>query len=84
MRRPPMTLLALGISAALLVVPPIAAQTTPEVTLTRLDCGTPVLNDVSARFTDTFAYNGLKVMFTYSCYLIKHGDDYLLGIPATR
>ena len=78
MRRLPMTLLALGISAAFLVVPPIAAQTAPEVTLTRLDCGTPALNDVSVRFTDTFAYNGLKVMFTYSCYLIKHGDDYLL------
>ena len=57
---------------------PTAAQAAPEVTLTRLDCGTPVLNDVSVRFTDTYAYNGLKVMFTFSCYLIKHGDDYLL------
>ena len=55
-----------------------SAQSTPEVTLTRLDCGTPVLNDVGERFSDTFAYNGLKVMFTFSCYLIKHGDEYLL------
>ncbi|MEP7155655.1 MAG: N-acyl homoserine lactonase family protein, partial [Betaproteobacteria bacterium] len=55
-----------------------AAPATPEVTLTRLDCGTPMQNDVSVRFTDSYAYNGLKVMFTYSCYLIKHGDDYLL------
>ena len=55
------------------------AQTAPEVTLTRLDCGTPTNNDVSVRFTDTYAYAaGQKVLFTYSCYLIKHGEDYLL------
>ena len=54
------------------------AQPAPEVTLTRLDCGTPVLNDVSVRFTDTYAYNGLKVLFTYSCYLVKRGEDYML------
>ena len=34
---------------------PVTAQT-PEVTLTRLDCGTQVVNDISGRFTDTFAY----------------------------
>ena len=56
---------------------PAAAQSAPEVTLTRLDCGTPVMNDVG-RFNDAYAYNGLKVLFTFSCYLIKHGDDYLL------
>ncbi len=57
---------------------PAAAPTGPEVTLTRIDCGTPVLNDVGARFTDTYAYDGVKVLFTFSCYLIKHGNDYLL------
>ena len=57
---------------------PAAAQATPELTLTRIDCGTPVLNDVGARFSDTYAYNDLKVLFTYSCYLIKHGSDYML------
>ena len=60
---------------------PVAAQTAqaaPEVTLSRLDCGTPILNDVSQRFNDTYAYKDLKVLFTFSCYLIKHGDDYLL------
>jgi N-acyl homoserine lactone hydrolase len=56
---------------------PAFSQTNAEVTLTRLDCGTPVLNDVG-RFNDAYAYNGLKVLFTYSCYLIKHGDEYLL------
>lgn len=78
MQRPLMTVLALSISAGLLAPSSAVAQAAPEVTLTRLDCGTPMPVDVGARFSDTFAYNGLKVMFTYSCYLIKHGDDYLL------
>ena len=57
---------------------PSLAQSTPEVTLTRLDCGTQVMNDISVRFTDTFAYPGQKLPFTFSCYLIKHGEDYML------
>jgi len=57
---------------------PAAAQTPPEVTLTRLECGTEVMNDISGRFTDTFAYPGQKRPFVFSCYLIKHGDDYML------
>lgn len=69
---------ATSIALAAVLCLPAAAQTPPEVTLTRLDCGTPQQNDVSVRFTDSYAYNGLKVMFTYSCYLIKHGDDYFL------
>ena len=31
-----------------------------------------------ARFSDIFAHVGLKVPFVYSCYLVKHGDDYML------
>ncbi len=49
----------------------------PEVTLTRLECGTGVTNDVG-RFSDTFAMQGVKIPFVFSCYLIKHGDDYML------
>ncbi len=70
--------LALAALAQVLLSTAASAQSAPEVTLTRLDCGTQVLNDVGERFSDTYAYNGLKVMFTFSCYLIKHGDDYLL------
>ena len=56
---------------------PIAsAQPTPEVTLTRLDCGTG-FND-QRRFSDTFAYSEPRVPFTFSCYVIKHGDDYMV------
>ena len=69
--------LSLGLLGAL-VATPAAAQSAPELTLTRIDCGTPVLNDVGARFSDTYAYNDLKVLFTYSCYLIKHGSEYML------
>ena len=56
-----------------------AAQSTPEVTLTRLDCGTsnPPF-DPNLRFSDTWAFRGLKVQLVYSCYLIKHGDDYMV------
>ena len=74
------TLLFLACASALTGLP-AAAQSNPELTLTRLDCGTPVLNDVG-RFNDAYAYNGLKVLFTFSCYLIKHGDEYLMFFSA--
>jgi glyoxylase-like metal-dependent hydrolase (beta-lactamase superfamily II) len=65
---------------------PALAQAAPTITLTRLDCGTAAApTDVGLRFSDTYAFNGLKVQLTYSCYLIRHGDDYLVwdaGNPA--
>jgi glyoxylase-like metal-dependent hydrolase (beta-lactamase superfamily II) len=54
------------------------APAAADVALARIECGTPVENDVAVRFSDTFAYNGLKVMFSYSCYLIRHGSEYML------
>ena len=42
--------------------------------------------EVSQRFSDTFAYAGVKLQLVFSCYLIKHGDDYMLwdtGQPTT-
>ena len=56
------------------------AQGAPEITLTRMaDCGTPQApTAVNQRFSDTFAYGDLKVQFVFSCYLIKHGDDYMM------
>jgi Zn-dependent hydrolases, including glyoxylases len=55
------------------------AQTPADVTLTRLQCGTNAApTDVGLRFSDTYAFSGLKVQLTFSCYLIKHGDDYLI------
>ncbi|HEY7393984.1 MAG TPA: N-acyl homoserine lactonase family protein, partial [Gemmatimonadaceae bacterium] len=56
-----------------------ARAQTPEVTLTRLQCGTnPAPAAIDGRFSDTWAFNGLKVQTTFSCYLIKHGNDYMI------
>ena len=55
---------------------PVSAQPAAEVTLTRLDCGNG-FND-QRRFSDTFAYSNPKVPFTFSCYVVKHGNDYLV------
>src|SRR5262249_18534882 len=73
----------------LAAVTPVAfatAQAPATVTLTRLQCGTNAApTDVGQRFSDTYAFSGLMVQFTFSCYLIKHNDDYLIwdtGNPA--
>src|ERR1700689_1844925 len=56
-----------------------SAQAAPDVSLARLDCGTPPPpTAVNERFSDTFAYGELKIQFVFSCYLIKHGDEYML------
>ena len=42
------------------------------------------MNDVS-RFSDVAAFKGLNIQLTFSCYLVKHGNDYLVwdtGNPA--
>jgi N-acyl homoserine lactone hydrolase len=70
---------AFAASLGPLVVNNASAQTPAAVTLTRLECGTSAApTDVSARFSDTYAYTGLKVQLAISCYLVRHGDDYLV------
>jgi glyoxylase-like metal-dependent hydrolase (beta-lactamase superfamily II) len=73
------TRICLAIGAGALFSLPAAAQT-PEVTLTRIECGTgakPVV--VAERFSDTFAYKpDMSLTFTFSCYVIKHGDEYMV------
>jgi glyoxylase-like metal-dependent hydrolase (beta-lactamase superfamily II) len=78
-----LSVLAAGICANALATVSVLAQGAPqgapEVTLTRLDCGTPnPPTDVGLRFNDAYAYNGVKVQLVYSCYLVKHGDDYMV------
>lgn len=54
------------------------------VSLTRLDCGAVQVNDLNA-FSDTDAYPGESKRLTGSCYLIQHGDSYMLwdtGLPS--
>ena len=53
-----------------------SAQPAVEVTLARLDCGSG-FND-QRRFSDTFAYSDPKIPFTFSCYVIRHGDDVMV------
>jgi glyoxylase-like metal-dependent hydrolase (beta-lactamase superfamily II) len=64
--------------AASLVGTTARAQSVPEVTLTRIDCGMDAEPRDVARFSDTYAYPKLKLTFTFSCYLIKHGSDAML------
>jgi hypothetical protein len=72
-----LTILAVGASLFAAVAAP--AQAASDVSLARLDCGTPQApTAVNQRFSDTYAYGELKIQFTFSCYLIKHGDDYML------
>jgi glyoxylase-like metal-dependent hydrolase (beta-lactamase superfamily II) len=74
-----LSLLAIGVCANALMSLSALAQAASEVTLTRLDCGTSnPPTDVGLRFSDTYAYNGVKVQLVFSCYLIKHGDDYMV------
>ena len=72
------TLFALAICAGALTGSSAWGQA-PEVTLTRLnDCGTGSPRAVNERFSDTYAYGDLKVAFVFSCYLVKHGDVYMM------
>jgi hypothetical protein len=74
-----LSLFVVGVSANILVGLPAFAQSPAEVTLTRIDCGTGATpTDVGQRFTDTFAYKDLKLTFTFSRYLIKHGEEYMV------
>jgi len=85
--RQTLLLLATGVCASALMTASASAQAAPEVTLTRLDCGTGAApTDVGIRFTDTYAYKDVKIQLVFSCYLIKHGDDYMVwdtGQPTT-
>jgi N-acyl homoserine lactone hydrolase len=73
------TLTILAFGASLFVGLAAPAQAASEVSLARFDCGTPPEpTAVNQRFSDIYAYGDLKVQFVFSCYLIKHGDDYLL------
>jgi len=75
-----LTLLLAGACACTLGGLATPARAAADMSLTRLaDCGTPQAPvAVNERFSDTFAYGDLRIQFVFSCYLIKHGDQYLL------
>src|SRR6267142_3154304 len=74
-----LSLLAIGVCANALVSLSASAQGAPEVTLTRFECGTnQAPTEVNLRFSDTYAYGDLKLQLVFSCYLIKHGNEYMI------
>ena len=61
-----------------------AATPRPELELWRLDCGQIDFTDFNAFFSDTSEYPAGPKRLVGSCYLIRHGDQYLLwdtGLP---
>jgi glyoxylase-like metal-dependent hydrolase (beta-lactamase superfamily II) len=50
----------------------------PTLQLWRLDCGEFVMKHFGVWFSDTFQYPPGARRLVGSCYLIRHGDDYLL------
>jgi glyoxylase-like metal-dependent hydrolase (beta-lactamase superfamily II) len=55
-----------------------------QISLWRLDCGEFVINDFNAFFSDTWQYKPGPKRIVDSCYLIRHGDRYMLwdtGLP---
>src|SRR5208282_2752009 len=61
----------------------VAAAPAPSVRMWRLDCGTIQVKSLNV-FSDIYAYTGQSKRLTASCYLIQHGDVYMLwdtGLP---
>src|SRR6201996_2372676 len=67
-------------ASAFLVAGLAAPAYAADVSLARFaDCGTAQApTAVNQRFSDTFAYGELKLQLVFSCYVIKHGDEYML------
>ncbi|HVF38133.1 MAG TPA: N-acyl homoserine lactonase family protein [Sphingomicrobium sp.] len=72
-----------GLIAATILLLATAAHSQPAkradapIKLWRLDCGSVHVSDFDV-FSDTYLYPGKPKQLTASCYLIKHGSQYLL------
>jgi glyoxylase-like metal-dependent hydrolase (beta-lactamase superfamily II) len=75
----PRRLVSAAIALAIPMVLGGAAPPAPPapVQLWRLDCGSIWVADLD-EYSDTHAYVGQHRRFTASCYLIRHGDSYML------
>ncbi len=65
----------LGLTGLQAPAPPTAPA---QISLWRLDCGEFVINQYGAFFSDTFQYPAGPKTIVGSCYLIRHGDRYML------
>ncbi len=77
--------IVLGVIAMGLLVQPgrPATAASADLEMWRLDCGSIQVNDLN-QFSDTQSYTGQSHTLTDSCYLIRHGKEYLLwdtGLP---
>jgi glyoxylase-like metal-dependent hydrolase (beta-lactamase superfamily II) len=71
-----------GMQAPPAAAPPPALA---ALSLWRLDCGDFQVNDINAFMSDTSEYPAQPKHLVGSCYLIRHGDQYMLwdtGMPA--
>ena len=70
----------LALAAGLAASPALAEQRAeqPELALWRLDCGEFTIKQYGAFFSDTFQYPAGPKEIVGSCYLIRHGERYLL------
>ena len=79
-------LIGFGIAAAMALTTGASAQThSPRLGIVRLECGNGTVKNFNAFFSDTNEYPAGPRVITDSCYLIRHGSDYLLwdtGFPA--
>ena len=74
-----------ALAAPARAAPALASPAATPLSLTRLDCGSAVVKDFNAFFSDTLEYPAGPRKITDSCYLIRHGDQTLLwdtGFPA--
>jgi len=67
-----------AVAAALSLASAVALAQTPDVTLTRFECGKTRATKINDRFSDTYSYGSTSLNFVFSCYLIKHGSEYML------
>ncbi|HEX8062611.1 MAG TPA: N-acyl homoserine lactonase family protein [Allosphingosinicella sp.] len=76
---------SIGLAAALFALGGFqpAPAPAPAMQMWRLDCGTVQVKNLDM-FSDAFLYVGQSKTLTDSCYLIRHGENYLLwdtGLP---
>lgn len=74
---------SLAVGALTLAAAGASFAATPDLKMYRLDCGHMTLGDKSL-MSDTGLYKGQSYDIVMSCYLIKHGNDWVLwdtGLP---
>jgi N-acyl homoserine lactone hydrolase len=76
--------LAMAAAIGFMALTGMQAPPRPAMSLWRLDCGDFQINDINAFMSDTSEYPARPRHLVGSCYLIRHGDAYMLwdtGMP---